>query len=55
MDFETLFDRYHYGITAWSPLCGGFLTGKYLESIPEGTRLSTDLSFGKEAMKKFFY
>lgn len=38
VEYETLFDRHHYGVTAWSPLCGGFLTGKYLDSIPEGTR-----------------
>lgn len=34
VNYETLFDRYGYGVTAWSPLAGGFLTGKYLDNIP---------------------
>lgn len=28
------------GTTIWSPLASGFLTGKYLDGIPEGSRLS---------------
>jgi aryl-alcohol dehydrogenase-like predicted oxidoreductase len=28
------------GTTIWSPLAAGFLTGKYNEGIPEGSRLS---------------
>lgn len=40
VNYETLFDRYGYGVTAWSPLAGGFLTGKYLDNIPEGSRYS---------------
>lgn len=38
VEYETLFNRYGYGVTAWSPLAGGYLTGKYLETIPEHTR-----------------
>jgi aryl-alcohol dehydrogenase-like predicted oxidoreductase len=30
------------GTTIWSPLASGFLTGKYLEGLPEGSRLSMD-------------
>jgi aryl-alcohol dehydrogenase-like predicted oxidoreductase len=30
------------GTTIWSPLAAGFLTGKYLNEIPEGSRLSMD-------------
>jgi aryl-alcohol dehydrogenase-like predicted oxidoreductase len=33
IDYETLFSKYNYGLIAWSPLAGGFLTGKYLEGI----------------------
>jgi voltage-dependent potassium channel beta subunit len=29
---------YNYGTTIWSPLRSGFLTGKYNEGIPEGSR-----------------
>ena len=38
VQYETLFNRHHYGITAWSPMAGGYLTGKYLDNIPEGSR-----------------
>ena len=39
VEFETLFDKYKYGSTIWSPLAGGFLTGKYLDGvIPDGSR-----------------
>lgn len=38
LQYETLFDHHRYGITSWSPLAGGFLTGKYLDNIPEGSR-----------------
>lgn len=36
--------RYNMGILAWSPLAGGFLTGKYDSSgqAPEGSRFATD-------------
>lgn len=32
--------RLGLGTTIWSPLASGLLTGKYLEGIPEGSRLS---------------
>lgn len=34
-EYEFLFKKYNYGLIAWSPLAGGFLTGKYLEGIKE--------------------
>ncbi|TBR16770.1 aldo/keto reductase [bacterium] len=38
-DFAALCSREGVSLTAWSPLCGGFLTGKYRgESRPEGRR-----------------
>jgi aryl-alcohol dehydrogenase-like predicted oxidoreductase len=33
------------GTTIWSPLASGFLSGKYLQGIPEGSRLSFE-TFG---------
>lgn len=39
VDFARLFDHYGYGTTVWSPLAGGFLTGKYNDGIPEDSRL----------------
>jgi voltage-dependent potassium channel beta subunit len=39
-EYRGLFDEYGLGTTVWSPLASGFLTGKYLRGIPEGSRLS---------------
>ncbi|ETL90276.1 hypothetical protein L917_10997, partial [Phytophthora nicotianae] len=35
--------KYNYGLTTWSPLASGILTGKYSKGIPEGSRLSIPL------------
>jgi aryl-alcohol dehydrogenase-like predicted oxidoreductase len=32
-EYRTLFEKYNYGTTHWSPLAGGYLTGKYLDGI----------------------
>ncbi|MCC5808607.1 MAG: aldo/keto reductase [Opitutales bacterium] len=38
--------RHGLGTTIWSPLASGYLTGKYLDGIPEGSRLAlSDLSW----------
>jgi voltage-dependent potassium channel beta subunit len=39
-DFVNLYKKYKYGLTTWSPLASGILTGKYSNGIPEGSRLS---------------
>ena len=39
-EFSDLFKIHKLGTTIWSPLKGGILTGKYLNEIQEGTRLS---------------
>ena len=39
--FLPLFKDYNYGTTVWSPLAGGMLTGKYLNGIPEDSRVKT--------------
>ena len=49
VEFADLFDKYRMGSTIWSPMCGGVLSGKYLDNIPEGTRLSDPM------MKRFFW
>ena len=38
-NYRDLFRFRKYGITSWSPLEGGILTGKYLNDIPEDSRL----------------
>lgn len=44
-DYLPVFRSVGLGTTIWSPLAAGFLTGKYLHEIPEGSRLSMD-NFG---------
>jgi len=38
-DYLPVFKNTGLGTTIWSPLAVGFLTGKYLDGIPEGSRL----------------
>lgn len=38
-DYLPVFQNVGLGTTIWSPLASGFLTGKYLEGIPEDSRL----------------
>lgn len=40
-EYVPLYDTTKLGLTIWSPLASGLLTGKYLNGIPEGSRLST--------------
>lgn len=40
MDYLPVFRNMGLGTTIWSPLAAGFLTGKYLEGLPEGSRLA---------------
>ncbi|TMW58869.1 hypothetical protein Poli38472_007014 [Pythium oligandrum] len=40
VEFENLYKKYNLGLTTWSPLKFGLLTGKYANGIPEGTRLA---------------
>lgn len=39
-EFARLYDGIGLGLTTWSPLASGVLTGKYSAGIPEGSRLS---------------
>ena len=39
-EYSDLFKMYGLGTSIWSPLKGGILTGKYLNEIPEGTRIA---------------
>lgn len=38
VEFAPLFESIGLGLTTWSPLASGALTGKYLDGIPEGSR-----------------
>jgi aryl-alcohol dehydrogenase-like predicted oxidoreductase len=37
-EFAPLYDRIGLGLTTWSPLASGLLTGKYADGIPSGSR-----------------
>jgi voltage-dependent potassium channel beta subunit len=37
-EYARLYDEVGLGLTTWSPLASGLLTGKYLEGIPAGSR-----------------
>ena len=57
VEYLSLYEKYNYGLVAWSPLAGGFLTGKYLDGIkPEHkTRITEQGSYPQEVVKSFFY
>jgi len=40
-EFKPLYEKYGLGLTVWSPLASGVLTGKYVNEIPEESRLGT--------------
>jgi voltage-dependent potassium channel beta subunit len=37
-EYRRLYEDLGYGLTTWSPLASGLLTGKYLDGIPDGSR-----------------
>jgi voltage-dependent potassium channel beta subunit len=41
-DYIPVFKNVGLGTTIWSPLAAGFLTGKYLDGIPEDSRLAIE-------------
>jgi voltage-dependent potassium channel beta subunit len=38
VEYAPLYERYGLGLTTWSPLASGVLTGKYRDGIPEDSR-----------------
>jgi len=40
LDYLPVYQNVGLGTTIWSPLAAGFLTGKYLDGMPEGSRLA---------------
>ncbi|MGC8972616.1 MAG: aldo/keto reductase [Thermoproteus sp.] len=45
--------RYGLGLLAYSPLAQGFLTGKYLSGVPEGSRATRPGDLSKELVKRY--
>ncbi|MCY7411380.1 MAG: aldo/keto reductase [Chitinophagales bacterium] len=42
VEYAPLYSKYGMGTTIWSPLASGFLSGKYLETKPDDTRMNLD-------------
>lgn len=42
VEYSRLYESFGLGLTTWSPLASGFLTGKYNDGIPEGSRLTLE-------------
>jgi aryl-alcohol dehydrogenase-like predicted oxidoreductase len=58
IEYESLYTKYNYGLIAWSPLAGGFLTGKYLDGLKEeelSRFTDKNSSFPLELLKSMFY
>lgn len=41
-EYARLYESFGLGLTVWSPLASGFLTGKYNDGIPGGSRLTVE-------------
>ena len=41
-DYDPLYDDVGLGLTTWSPLASGLLTGKYLDGVPEDSRAALE-------------
>ncbi len=41
-EFQPLYRDFELGLTTWSPLASGILTGKYNDGIPDGSRLDLE-------------
>jgi voltage-dependent potassium channel beta subunit len=55
-EFALLYDEIGLGTTIWSPLASGFLTGKYNQGVPEGSRLDTEgYEWLRKRLKKEFW
>ena len=41
-EYRPLYRDFTLGLTTWSPLASGLLTGKYNDGVPEGSRITTE-------------
>ncbi len=49
-EYRRLYEEIGIGLTTWSPLASGLLTGKYLDGVPDGSRASLPGYEGLAAM-----
>jgi voltage-dependent potassium channel beta subunit len=57
VDYQTLYEKYKLGLTTYSPLAYGILTGKYSQGVPADSRFADPavlelLEFDQEAVAK---
>lgn len=54
-EYRYLFETYKYGTTVWSPLAGGFLSGRFNDgNIPAESRYATNPLFVNFILPKYF-
>lgn len=41
-EYAPLYEHHKHGLTIWSPLASGLLTGKYNDGIPTGSRFDNN-------------
>ncbi|POY74315.1 hypothetical protein BMF94_2509 [Rhodotorula taiwanensis] len=52
VEYKPLFEKYGLGTTIWSPLAGGYLSGKYMNGIPEDSRFKSNPQFYESRIKE---
>ena len=52
-DYVLLYDQVGLGLTPFSPLRAGMLTGKYSDGVPDDSRMATSESFKRMMQKRF--
>jgi len=54
-EYRYIFEKYKYGTTTWSPLCGGILAGRFNDgNVPDDSRFSVDKMLSTLVLPKFF-
>ncbi|KAI0477306.1 Aldo/keto reductase [Xylariaceae sp. FL0804] len=52
VEYSPLYKQFQYGTTIWSPLNSGFLTGKYNDGVPSGSRFDKHGDFFNDTIKQ---
>lgn len=50
-EYDPLYKKHDLGLTIWSPLASGLLTGKYNDGVPKGSRFDVNSSFFNDTVK----
>lgn len=54
-EYSSLYKKFGYGTTVWSPLASGILTGRYNDgNIPDDSRYNKDSTFKDLTMSRYF-